>query len=219
MENEYFKQYTRGQGGDYIFWIAQALPLVLWVFLIKKYYYDTGMTKRNIYVNYFTIIPFLGVAYNIYLSWKDKPPTLPATWGFCLSTDVPAHLKDHGVVGLYDFSCYRHQVNSSYSLIKSFISRLYYINYILFFIILVVQNNYFKLSGLKKKNHSVLINLICISAILGIIGSLCPLFGQSDPIWTYIALRFFSSILWMSASMLIIFLVNLYFFTRPQRAT
>ena len=214
MQNEYFKEFTKGQKGDYIFWIASALPLVLWIFLILKYYVKKGMYKDiHPYTNFFLLMPFIGIFFNIFLSVHDAGPTLPVNWGFCLSTKIPQQEKEKGVVGLYDYTCYQQQNELSYSYVETYINRLYYINYILLFLVIIIQSNFRKFVGKIKRKNSILLNLLCISALLGILGSLCPLFIES-PIFTYIALRFFTSILWMSSAILIIFLLNMYSFSR-----
>ena len=215
MQNEYFKQFKKGQKGDYIFWVSSALPLLLWIFLILKYYIKKDMYKDiHAYTNIFLIMPFIGIFFNIFLSIHNSTaPTMPVDWGFCLSTDIPQEETEKGVVGLYDYTCYSQQIALAYSYVETYISRLYYINYILLFLVIIIQSNFRKFVGKIKRKNSILLNLLCISALLGILGSLCPLFIES-PIFTYIALRFFTSILWMSSAILIIFLLNMYSFSR-----
>ena len=215
MENEYFKEFTYGQKGDYIFWIASAAPLLLWIFLIFKYYFKRNMYRDvHPYTNVFLLMPFIGVFYNIYTSvYNSQAPTMPINWNFCLSTNVPPEAKKNGAVGFYNFSCYNRQSNLAYRYVETYINRMYYINYVLLFLVIIIQTNFANMVGKIKKKHSTLLNLLCISALLGIVGSLCPLFSET-PIFTYIALRFFSTILWMSSSILTIFLINLYDFTQ-----
>ena len=210
--NSYFKTIRYGEHSDLIFWIAQSLPLIIWFILIKKFYYDTTLHKINPYINYLLILPIIGIGLNIYLTTIDTIPTPPRTWDFCLDTNISQEQKRKGIVGFYNYKCYHQQYSNSLSVVTTYIDRLYYINYILFFIILIVQNNYvIKMIGRNKKIHSAFVNLLGISSILGVIGSIIPLF-LGVPIWTYLILRFLSSILWMSSTILIIFLIHLFLF-------
>ena len=154
MENVYFKEFTYGQKGDYIFWIATAAPLLLWIFLIFKYYFKRDMYKDvHPYTNIFLLLPFVGVFYNIFTSvYNSEAPTMPINWDFCLSTNVPEEEKRKGAVGFYNFTCYNRQSNLAYRYVETYINRMYYINYILLFLVIIIQTNFSDMvSKIKKK--------------------------------------------------------------------
>jgi len=211
MSGEFLKQITYGERGDFIFWIAEGLPIFLWIFLIQKYYLAHGEYFKDSWViNALLLLPVMGIVYNIYMAVRTPGPTLPRAWDFCMYSKVAPKDKERGVVAYYDYDCYYGQNEDMRKSFQTFADRLYYINYILFFIIIIVQEHY-KNAARKVKFPRSLINLLCIAGLLGVVGALIPLFtGNAIP--TYISLKFFSGILWMSSTLLAIFLVDMYKF-------
>ena len=211
MNSKFLKEITFGERGDFVFWIAEGLPILLWMFLLKKYYLDPGKyVKDSWLINALLLVPILGVGYNIFMAFKNPGPTLPRAWDFCMYSKVAPKDKEKGVVAYYDYDCYYGQNADMSKSFKTFAERLYYINYILFFVVIIVQEHY-KNTTRKIKFPRALINLLCIAGILGVVGSLIPLFtGTAIP--TYISLKFFTGIIWMSSSLLAIFLVDMYRF-------
>ena len=124
--------------------------------------------------------------------------------------------REKGVLAYYNYDCYYQQNQDMRSSFNTYTDRMYYINYVLFFMIIMVQEHYkTPRRGRKIKFPQGLVNLLCIAGILGVVSSLIPLFtGNAIP--TYIALKFFSGILWMSCTILVIFLVDMYFFVNKS---
>ena len=205
--NEYFVPMSNIQGGDNIFWIAQLSSLLIWSVLIYRYYYLPQHHQNNPITNILLFIPVLGLLYNVYLGYNHKGPSPPRSWNFCLDTKVTPKDKDKGVVGYFDYTCLSNHLDSMVSDNGAFTKRLYYLNYLLFFVILVIESAYS--SKMFSKTKSMLINLLGMDCILVIIGSIVPLFSGS-PIWSYIILSFLSGILWMSSALLLIIMVDMY---------
>ena len=207
--SEYFVPVTDIQGGDVVFWVAQSFSLFIWVFLIYRYYYLPSSYVHNTLVNVLFFIPVIGMLYNVLLGFNHYGPSPPRSWNFCLETNVEEKNKKKGVVGYLDYTCLYDHVNSITGDNKEFTSRLYYLNYLLFFVILVIQSAYS--AKMFSKTRSSLINLLCMDCILVIIGSIIPLFAGS-PILSYIVLCFLSGVIWMSSTLLLIIMVNMYRF-------
>lgn len=213
MSNEFFDQISWGQRGDYIFWTAEALPLLLWGFLISKYYLAHRKDFKHVWVSTgLLLIPVIGVVLNLWMSTWDEGPSVPRAWDFCLTSKVKPEDREKGVLAYYNYDCYYQQNQDMRSSFNTYTDRMYYINYVLFFMIIMVQEHYkTPRRGRKIKFPQGLVNLLCIAGILGVVSSLIPLFtGNAIP--TYIALKFFSGVLWMSCTILIVFLVDMYFF-------
>ena len=219
MGSNYFQNLPFETNGSIFFYIAETLPLIIWVLVFKYFYYDVGLHQQNPYTNILLVIPFIGVFYNIYLSVSTPGLTLPLKWKGCVNTKVESHEKDQGILGHYDYSCLNaHQLDNEKKA-SDLNARFYYVSYILFFIILLFQGNYFKLIGKRdalikqaSAKKGALVNLICISGIFGILGSMAPLFMNGN-IWTLMTLKFLSSVIWMSVTLLIIVLLDMYFLT------
>ena len=217
MSNEFFKQITWGQRGDYIFWIAEALPIFLWGFLISKYYLAHRKDFKQAWVSTTLLaLPVIGILINLWMSTWDAGPSVPRAWDFCLTSKVKPEDQAKGVLAYYNYDCYYQQNQDMRSSFNTYTDRMYYINYVLFFMIIMVQEHYkTPTRGRKIKFPQGIVNLLCIAGILGVVSSLIPLFtGNAIP--TYIALKFFSGILWMSCTILVIFLVDMYFFVNKS---
>ena len=213
MSGEFFEQITWGQRGDYIFWIAEILPIFLWGFLIAKYYLAHRKDFDHVWIsNFLLLIPVFGILLNLYMSAWDDGTSVPRAWDFCLTSKVKPEDRRKGVLAYYNYDCYYEQNKDMRSSFETYTERMYYINYVLFFMIIMVQEHYRSpKKGRKIRFPQGLVNLLCIAGLLGVVSSLIPMFtGNSIP--TYIALKFFSGILWMSCTILVIFLVDMYFF-------
>ena len=205
--DEYFVPVSDIQGGNNIFWIANGCSLVVWGVLVYKYYYVPEHHKKNPINNALLLLPVIGIMYNLYLSVWAKGVSPPRNWNMCLDVDVKEEDKEKGIVGYYDYTCLNAHTSGEISTAALFSKRMYYLNYLVFFIILIIQSAYTK--KIFSKTHSVLINLLCMDCILVIIGSTIPLFS-GNPTWGYIVICFLSGIIWMSSTLLIIMMVNMY---------
>ena len=204
--NTYFKEITFGQGGDFLYWIASILPLFLWTFLIDKYKLYNPKKNKSAYLLW---VPYIAIGFEIYTSWKAKGPTPPTHWNLCLSRKVAPKDKKKGVLGYIDYKCKREQNNTNNSLTKSESSRFYYVNYLLFFMVLIIQN--FHSEIWRSPTGKRLVNILCISVILEIVGVLPVLFiGQN--IWSILLLRIGSSALWQVLTLLMLFLIEFYIY-------
>jgi len=161
-------------------------------------------------------LPVIGILINLWMSTWDAGPSVPRAWDFCLTSKVKPEDQAKGVLAYYNYDCYYQQNQDMRSSFNTYTDRMYYINYVLFFMIIMVQEHYkTPTRGRKIKFPQGLVNLLCIAGILGVVSSLIPLFtGNAIP--TYIALKFFSGILWMSCTILVIFLVDMYFFVNKS---
>jgi hypothetical protein len=206
--SKYFVPVSDIQGGDSVFWCAQLAPLIMWGILVYRYYYIPQHHQNNPITNFLLFIPVLGLLYNVYLGYNHKGPSPPRSWNFCLDTKVKSKDKDKGVVGYFDYSClYNHETDMD-SNNAEYTKRLYYLNYILFFVVLVIQSADSKKS-ISTENFPMLINVLGMDCLLVIIGSIVPLFSSS-PLWSYIILCFLSGVIWMSSTLLLIIMVNMY---------
>ena len=205
--NEYFVPISDIQGGNNIFWVANGASLLIWVGLVYRYYYLPEHHKNNPITNILLFFPVIGIIYNVYLDIWSKGVSPPRTWNMCLDIDIKEEDKEKGVVGYFDYTCLNNHTKSEAETNKTFSTRMYYLNYLVFFIILVIQSAYTK--QIFSKTQSGLINLLCMDCILVIIGSIVPLFS-GNPIWGYIILSFLSGIIWMSSTLLLIMMVNMY---------
>ena len=206
--NKYFIPVSSIQGGDSIFWIAELISIVLWLLLVYRFYYIPEHHQNNPITNTLIFIPVLGLLYNIYIGYSDKGLTPPRSWDFCLKTKVKPKDKKKGVVGYFDYSCLSDHVDSMDKRNAEYTKRLYYLNYLIFFVVLVIQSADSRMN-LSKENMPLLINVLGMDCILVIIGSIVPLFF-SQPLWSDIVLRFLSGIIWMSSTLLLIIMVNMY---------
>ncbi len=206
--SKYFLPVSNIQGGDSIFWAAQFAPLLLWGVLVYRYYYIPEHHQNNPITNSMLFIPVLGVLYNIYLAYNHKGPSPPRSWNFCLKTKVKAEDKKKGVVGYFDYSCLNDHDTIMDERNIQYTETLYYLNYLIFFVVLVIQSVDTK-KGISRENFPLLINVLGIDCILVIIGSIVPLFS-SQAVWSYILLCFLSGIIWMSSTLLVIIMVNMY---------
>ena len=204
--NTYLKEITFGQGGDFIYWTATFIPLLLWIFLIDKYkLYNPKKNK----IAYLLWIPFITTFYDIYTSWKAKGSTPPSHWNLCLSRKVAPEEKKKGVLAYMDYSCYREQGDLNNVLTKAIGSRFYYVNYLLFFMVLIIQNYHqeiwYTITGKR------LVNILCISVIIQLIGVL-PVLVVGENIWSIAILRTGSSALWQVLTLLMVFLIEFYIY-------
>jgi len=206
--SKYFLPVSNIQGGDSIFWAAQFAPLLLWGVLVYRYYYIPEHHHENPITNSMLFIPVLGVLYNIYLAYNHTGPSPPRSWNFCLKTKVKAEDKKKGVVGYFDYTCLNDHGTIMSGRNAEYTKILYYLNYLIFFVVLVIQSVDTK-KGISRENFPLLINVLGIDCILVIIGSIVPLFS-SQAIWSYILLCFLSGIIWMSSTLLVIIMVNMY---------
>jgi len=204
--NEYFVPVGSIQGGDSIFWAAQLMSLIVWGALVYRFYYLPSHHINNPITNMLLLVPIVGSFYNVYLAYSHAGPSPPRSWNFCLNTEVKPKDKKTGVVGYFDYTCYSKHIESITSDNSEFTLRLYYLNYLLFFVILVIESAYS--SEMFSKTKSVLINLLCMDCILVILGSIVPLFAGA-PIWSYIVLCFLSGITWMSSTLLLIIMIDM----------
>ena len=205
--SEYFVPVSDIEGGDGIFWLARLSSLLVWAVLIYRYYYLPQHHRDNPITNLILAIPILGIIYNIYLDYQNDGPSPPRTWNFCLDTNIKSKDKKAGIVGYFDYTCLNKHVKDIVNNNAEFTKRLYYLNYLLFFVILVIESAYS--SKMFSKTRSTLINLLGMDCILVIIGSVIPLFAGA-PIWSYIALCFLSGITWMSSALLLIIMIDMY---------
>jgi len=205
--DEYFVPVSNIQGGNNIFWISNGASIVVWVILVYKYYYLPEHHKNNPITNILLFLPVIGIMYNVYLDIWAKGVSPPRTWKMCLDVDVKEEDKEKGVVGYFDYTCLNDHTTERMKGNTIFSTRMYYLNYLVFFIILVIQSAYTK--KIFSKTKSILINLLCMDCILVIIGSIIPLFSGS-PIWGYLILSFLSGTIWMSSTLLLIMMVNMY---------
>ena len=206
--SKYFLPVSNIQGGDSIFWSAQLAPLLIWGVLVYRYYYIPEHHHENPITNVMLFVPVLGVLYNIYLAYNHKGPSPPRSWNFCLKTKVKAEDKKKGVVGYFDYTCLNDHGTIMSGRNAEYTKILYYLNYLIFFVVLVIQSVDTK-KGISRENFPLLINVLGIDCILVIIGSIVPLFS-SQAIWSYILLCFLSGIIWMSSTLLVIIMVNMY---------
>ena len=202
MKSDYFYTIKKGQGGDFILWAAEIFPIFIWFILINKYYFY--VRQESIISKCIVLIPVIAVIINVTMGYFDKGISVPLAWTKgCLEKKED---KD-GLLGFLDFKCWSNDSIAVRGLAHGLSNRFFYINYILFFIILLIQDYYADIW--KSQHHTTLINLLCISSVFGIIGSTIPLFTGSH-LYTVIALKFFSTVLWMSITMLILFFLHLY---------
>ena len=206
--SKYFLPVSNIQGGDSIFWSAQLAPLFIWGVLVYRYYYIPEHHHENPITNLMLFVPVLGVLYNIYLAYNHKGPSPPRSWNFCLKTKVKPEDKKKGVVGYFDYTCLNDHGTIMSGRNAEYTKSLYYLNYLIFFVVLVIQSVDTK-KGISRENFALLINVLGIDCILVIIGSIVPLFS-SQAIWSYILLCFLSGIIWMSSTLLVIIMVNMY---------
>ena len=206
--SKYFLPVSNIQGGDSIFWSAQLAPLLIWGVLVYRYYYIPERHHENPITNLMLFVPVLGVLYNIYLAYDHKGPSPPRSWNFCLKTKVKPEDKKKGVVGYFDYTCLNDHGTIMSGRNAEYTKILYYLNYLIFFVVLVIQSVDTK-KGISRENFPLLINVLGIDCILVIIGSIVPLFS-SQAIWSYILLCFLSGIIWMSSTLLVIIMVNMY---------
>ena len=206
--SKYFLPVSNIQGGDSIFWSAQLAPLFIWGVLVYRYYYIPEHHHENPITNLMLFVPVLGVLYNIYLAYNHKGPSPPRSWNFCLKTKVKPEDKKKGVVGYFDYTCHNDHSTIMSGRNAENTKSLYYLNYIIFFVVLVIQSVDTK-KGISRENFPLLINVLGIDCILVIIVSIVPLFS-SQAIWSYILLCFLSGIIWMSSTLLAIIMVNMY---------
>ena len=208
--NEYFVPVGSIQGGDSIFWAAQLMSLIVWGALVYRFYYLPSYYIDNPINNILLFVPIIGSFYNVYLAYSHAGPSPPRSWNFCLNTEVKPKDKKMGIVGYFDYTCYSKHIESITSDNSEFTLRLYYLNYLLFFVILVIQSADYKKS-ISSDNFPMLINVLGMDCLLVILGSVVPLFAGA-PIWSYIALCFLSGITWMSSTLLLIIMANMYKF-------
>ena len=206
--SKYFLPVSNIQGGDSIFWSAQLAPLLIWGVLVYRYYYIPEHHHENPITNVMLFVPVLGVLYNIYLAYNHKGPSPPRSWNFCLKTKVKPEDKKKGVVGYFDYTCLNDHGTIMSGRNAEYTKILYYLNYLIFFVVLVIQSVDTK-KGISRENFPLLINVLGIDCILVIIGSIVPLFS-SQAVWSYILLCFLSGIIWMSSTLLVIIMVNMY---------
>ena len=101
MSGEFFEQITWGQRGDYIFWIAEILPIFLWGFLIAKYYLAHRKDFEHVWIsNFLLLIPVFGILLNLYMSTWDDGPSVPRAWDFLSNIQGKTRRSKEGCVGV-----------------------------------------------------------------------------------------------------------------------
>ena len=127
--SDYFYQFKAGNKGNWMFWLAELLPLFLWIYILfANDFQIPKISKSQKQISKFILcIPFLGVFFNIFLSWRLKGPTPPREWDFCLNTDISERNLQKGVVGSFDYTCYYNHVADQQSRNQAYANRLFYI--------------------------------------------------------------------------------------------
>ena len=177
MTNDYI---LKVKYGKLIFWIPFVAPLLLWVFLLYKFFNFSSVfqkLKKQISFNQIgllcsALLPFLYVFSNLFYVYK-KQNFYP--WSACLSlVNLPKNLINKGVLGVYDYKCEATQIKLIHNNINSIINRFYYINSGLFLLIIMIYNN------TKKQifNNQMLADWSLICLFIGILGTILVVFDD-----------------------------------------
>lgn len=198
------------------------IPLSIWLFLIYKYYFPFLMSKSSFFpsdllrhpgkITYILVIlfPFI-ITFQSLIKYKKELQSnkyfISDLWPICTTT-THKHTKEYssGILGYFNTNCANSQTdfnkNYSYNLEK----RSYYLNYILFLLILVYGKIILSPSYSYSKTNIVFIS---ISLILAIIGELSPLF-TNDFLMSYITLNMFSTFLNINVGAFLFAVLSLY---------
>uniref|UniRef100_A0A6C0KG74 Uncharacterized protein n=1 Tax=viral metagenome TaxID=1070528 RepID=A0A6C0KG74_9ZZZZ len=188
------------------------IPLIIWLFIIKYFIWTKDVISfipMNILLS-ILVIPFIVIIYNYYtLTIKNGTDSLPSTFGNCNDNNIPEAEKYKGVRYYYNLDCVSNNLQVTYNYAKLLNMRSYYINYIIFFMIMIISNpwiRFFKDTLLKRP---YIVQWLSLSMILNILCYIPTLLTNYtvESIGFY---KIFSGLLNINLSLLILIMVVLY---------
>lgn len=194
--NDYIRELPFGQ---YIMPVTHFLTLLVWIYISYTFVINKNMQNKYSYINLILLIPVFIICYNSYNLLVDDG--FPSQWPFCLKKDLNINQTQEHVIGIYDLHCDRQKNIYTDSIKNKIINSFYYINYILFMIVLLVHNNI-----QKKVESTEILQIISLAVLLGVLGT--TLYNFSDyPSATILFYNIQSALLTMNITLLIIVLV------------
>lgn len=188
------------------------IPLIIWIFIIKYFIW----TKEVIsFIPMHTlipilVIPFIVVIYNYYtLLIKNGTDSLPSTFGNCNDDNISEAERYKGVRNYYNLDCISNNLQITYDYAKLLNTRSYYINYIIFFMIMIISNPWIRFFKDTLIKRHYIVQWLSLSMILNILGYI-PTLLTNYPIESISFYKIFSGLLNINLSLLILIMIALY---------
>lgn len=215
MMSEYL---TKINNVKYINLLFTVFSLGIWGMIIKNVIHKNKEIEKipKVFLYLIYSVPFLLSLYDLFnTSIYPNILNYPPTYGYCLHKDE----TDYSV-GKFDLECFLFQNNVVKTLSSQFISRFYYINYIILLMSLLIEplSRIISNGGFIKyipvlnlfKTKKILLKLLSIISIFSLVGFMAPVFSNSNTISMFLY-KFIVVFLNINVSLLfLVFLVLIY---------
>ena len=137
------------KNGEKYYYSTYFIPLILWSFLVIKFYFLNKYIKHNIsiLILIFISIPYIYTFFIIYSAYINKTTDvstikLPPSWEICFDIkNITPEEKKIGILGKYNYRCAGNHLTQLKLLINNVTNRVYYINSAVFIIVLFIYNS------------------------------------------------------------------------------